>query len=177
MCSRIFSAILTACLLVIPSLGEAQSIPIPATVQPASSDVTFTVPLNLTHISADIVTVRVICKITSRAIVTGTPGTKPMPYLNGATGLEEGALGVVPTLWKEVDFPVAGGQLVTTATNVVPVPAGSLDNPVGQNALYNCSISGFSKALQGWSHFSDTPTDVRFRLSPTPAEITGPFNW
>lgn len=121
--------------------------------QATASDVTFTVPLNLKNVSSDIAKVAVFCRIRSAAITTTRDGT----------------------LSRQVEVPVTGGQLVTTVSVVVAVSG--LDNPVGNPATYECSLTGFSTSLQRWDVFSDTHTVPAFRLTPTPAGLTGSFKW
>jgi hypothetical protein len=149
MMSRIFVAVVTTCLLVISSSSGAQT---------SSADVTFRLPLNLTQLSSDIAKIAVFCRITSDAIPP-----------SGATGKAGGKLS------KQEEFPVSGGQLVTTA--VVIVPVSGLDNPIGKTANYECLISGFSTSLQQWSRFEEASTTPAFKLSPTPPQMTGSFIW
>ena len=118
----------------------------------AQSDVTFKVPLNLTQVSSDIAKVAVYCSISSIAIV------------NRAA-----------KLGAQQEIPVSGGQLVTTVTVVVPVSG--LDNPVGKTATYECLLSGFSTSLQQWQPFNSASAVPAFRLTPTPAGLSGTFNW
>lgn len=120
-------------------------------------DVTFQVPLNLTKLATDITKVRVFCEILSAALVTGN--------LVGG-----------PALATEV--PVSAGQVVSTATVVIPI--NSLDTSKATSAQYHCQLEGFSQTLQRWYPFSETATDARFRLSPTPGLIPasgGTFTW
>src|SRR5437773_11658440 len=66
-------------------------------------DVTFQVPLNLTKIALAVSKVRIVCVIDSLALPSlsiTTPGG---------------------TAFGSVEFPVSGGQIITTATVVVPV--------------------------------------------------------
>lgn len=152
MIPRIFSTIVSTCLLAASGSSTAQT---------TSADVTFRLPLNLTQLSSDIATIAVFCNIISDAIPPSRPNAK------GTT--------TTGTLSKQVEFPVAGGQLVTTA--IVVVPVSGLDNPVGKTANYDCSITGYSTALQQWSRFEEGHTTAAFRLSPTPPRITGSFVW
>jgi len=77
----------------------------------------------------------------------------------------------------QVEIVPQAGQVVTTATVVVPWPPTDLTNPAGTQASYSCSLSGFSNSLQRWDIFrEDHPTPV-FRLKPTPTELTGTFVW
>jgi hypothetical protein len=146
--SRMQSAVLAACVLALPVASGAQS-----------SDVTFRVPLNLRQLSSDISRVSVYCTIESAALTAGV-------VIKGATG---------GRVRKQEEFPVTGGQLVTTA--VVVLPIGSLDNPVGKTAFYTCQLGGFSASEKSWGSFSETSAKPAFRLSPTPADISGSFTW
>jgi hypothetical protein len=135
--------------------------------QTIPGDVTFEVPLNLTQLWAEITKVDVTCVISSDALV-GTRYKK----ING-----------------HVEFPVASGQLVTTARVVVAVaptaftdPTGAITgSPNGKPATYACSLSGFNMLPSnyggGWHQFSADNTIESFRISPTPSPITGKFVW
>lgn len=132
----------------------------PASVaQTTSGDVTFEMPLNLTDMSSDIIKIQVACSITSDAIPPNQPGPK----------------GASRTVKAQIELPVTGGQLVTTAKVVVPVSG--LDNPIGKTANYKCSITGYSASLQRWNWFSEADPTPAFRLMPTPERFTGSFVW
>lgn len=149
MMSRCLIAVVTSCLLVMPNSSGAQA---------SSGDVTFRLPLNLTQLSSDLAKIAVFCRIRSTAIPP--------------TGKSSGTAG---QLYKQEEFPVTGGQLVTTA--VVVVPVSGLDNPIGKTATYECLITGFSTSLQRWDSFAEAQTNAVFRLSPTPPPMTGSFVW
>ena len=152
MSSPISRVIMTAFLLVVPALASAQS-----------SDVTFTVPVNLKQVSADITTVAVFCEILSPALVLGRH------IGNGGNQRQ---------VQKQVELPVSGGQLATTVSVVVPVTGLDLTvSPDAGTASYTCTLSGFSQSQQSWGTFSpDSPT-LSFRLTPAPAALTGTFTW
>ena len=117
-------------------------------------DVTFKVPVNLTRLATTLTQVRVTCAVTSPAISTPTAGT--------ATG--------------SVDFPVSAGQVVTTATVLVPVT--SIDTSNGRtSASYRCTITGKIPGVLTWESFWDGSAREEFRLSPTLNPITGTFTW
>ncbi len=155
MITRIFSTIVATCLLAASGSNTAQT---------TSGDVTFRLPLDLSQLSSDIAKIAVACSISSDAIPQG-----PNPPLDPK------GVPMRPKLAKQVEIPVSAGQLVTTAIIVVPVSG--LDNPVGKTANYDCSITGYSTALQQWSRFEEGHTTAAFRLSPTPPYITGSFVW
>jgi len=136
---RMQSVVLAACVLALPVASAAQS-----------SDVTFTMPLNLRQLSPDISKVSVYCTIESAALTSGV-------VAKGATG---------GRVQKQEEFPVTGGQVVTTA--VVVLAIGSLDNPAGKTAFYTCQLGGFSSSQKSWSSFSETNAKPVFRLSPSP---------
>jgi hypothetical protein len=116
-------------------------------------DVTFQVPLNLTGLSPTITKVRVSCTIYSSAL----PG------------------GALASVHAFVDRSTTGGQVVSTATVVVPVT--SLDTSGGRtSANYMCRLTGFSQT-QGEGRFDSAATNPVFRIAPTPADISGSFNW
>lgn len=125
------------------------------TISQQVGDVTFTMPLNLTNLSPDIGKVQVTCTITSPAIPSSQGGN---PRLSGRRLIV-----------------VSGGQVVMTATVVVTVT--SLTNPIGQNATYGCTLSGWSTSLQTWGVFDPAATTPAFRLSPAPVALTGSFAW
>jgi len=135
-----------ACWLAMTGAGFAQSF-----------DVTFKVPLNLTGIATAITKVKVGCNINSPAL----------PVVAGS------AANVVSAF---VEIPVSGGQVVTTATVVVPVSR--LDTSNGKtSATYRCIMWGFSQTGQDWDTFDEMAPRPIYRLSPTPANITGTFTW
>jgi hypothetical protein len=150
---RILAATMTACLLVAPRSLAAQT----------TAEVTFKVPVNLTQVSPDIAKVGVMCMITSSAI----------PIVGRNTGTSTSG-----NVYKQVEIPMAGGQLVTTATVVLGISGPSaLTDPVGKTADYRCTLSGFSTSLQTWALFDAASAQVQYRLSPTPAPLTGTFTW
>ena len=126
----------------------------PAEAQQRVGDVTFTVPLNITQMSPDITKVAVWCKITGPAITT-----------------RSGNIGA------QVELVPQGGQVVTTATIVIPWPLTDMTDPTGTQASYSCSLSGFSNSLQRWDIFREDHPTPAFRLKPTPTELTGTFVW
>jgi hypothetical protein len=144
------------CLALLAVLGCLAS-PSARTVQ--SSDVTFTIPLNLTQLSPQIDKVFISCEVMSSAIL-----------VNRSKGT-----GRVTPPWLE--FPNTSGQVVTTATFVVPLPFGTVDTTQGASANYVCYLGGHSKMTGQSSGFSDTNADPAFRLSPTPTAIYGNFTW
>jgi hypothetical protein len=151
--SRILAATVTACLLVAPRPLGAQT----------TAEVTFKVPVNLTQVSPDIAKVGVSCTITSSAI----------PIVGRNTGTSTSG-----SVNKQVEIPIAGGQLVTTATVVFAISGTiALNDPVGKTADYRCTLSGFSTSLQTWALFDAASTQVQYRFSPTPAALTGSFVW
>jgi hypothetical protein len=151
---RPFSLILVCSL--VPPVAHAQT-----TSSTGDPVITFTMPLVLDKISSDIRQVAVYCRITSSAIPGRTSNT----------------------VSAQADFFVRNGQLydatgqqITTAT--VPVIATGLDpNASGQQASYSCSLSGYSMSLQKWDAFDAAHAVPAFRLSPTPAPLTGSFVW
>ncbi len=128
-------------------------------------DITFEVPLNLTRLQPDITKVNVICTIESDAFAARTiKGTATRPQIGG-----------------QVELPVSAGQIVTTARVIVPVTMTQFQyqDPAGKTANYHCELSGFSTKATGggWQPFTDTSTNTSFRISPTPASLTGTFVW
>ncbi len=152
---RIPATIIAICLMTASGTGAAQT---------TSGDVTFRLPLNLTQLSSDITKIMFSCSISGDAIPQG-----PNPRL------DRQGRPYPPSLDKQAEYSVSGGQLVTTA--IVVVPTGGLDNPIGKTANYNCLITGYSTSLQQWSYFEEGHATAAFRLSPTPPRITGSFVW
>ena len=117
-------------------------------------DVTFTVPLNITQMSPDITKVAVYCRIVGPAIHT-----------------RSGNIGA------QVELVPQAGQVVTTATVVVPWQMTDMTDPTGTQATYSCMLSGFSNSLQRWDIFREDHLTPAFRLKPMPTEMTGTFVW
>ena len=113
--------------------------------------VTFSVPVNLSQLSPDLTNVNVRCTIQSAALSGGSAFSIAFLTHNGS------------------------GRLVTTAT--VRVSISTLDISAGANATYTCSLTGQLKSGGGQQGFSANATVSAFRLSPTPAPITGSFSW
>jgi len=125
-----------------------------------SSDVTFTIPLNLTQLSPQIEKVFISCEIMSSAILVNR--TKNM--------------GRVTPPWLEI--PNTSGQIVTTATFVIPLPFGTLSETApGTSASYVCYLGGYSRTTGQPTSFSETAADPAFRLSPSPTSLYGNFTW
>lgn len=148
MASRLSLAILVACLV------AAQDV---AVAQVAGGDVTLKVPLNLTKLSTDLVKVRVSCALQSTALRT-----------IDAQGQE------TQRAFVTSEVPVSNGQVITTLTLVFS--KFTLVNPAGVTATYGCSLGGTDNRGQG-SVFEASNPFLPFRVSPTPANLTGTFTW
>lgn len=138
-------------------------VPAPAAAAlPASADVTFVVPLNLTNLAGDITKVRVRCSIFSSNFVGG-----PSKDGWGADSNE---------------IAVAAGQVVGSANVTIAVPAAALDLSLPtRSANYSCKLTGYS-AAQGWQDFATGATGTvqgsnSFVLNPAPAPLIGSFQW
>jgi hypothetical protein len=144
-------ATLITCLTIVPQGLRAQS-----GVSTGKGDpvISFDVPVKLSNVMSDISKVAVWCRITSSAII----GPRGGAYLQA-----------------QVEVPVTAGQVDTTVR--VDVVATNLDTPAGKSATYVCALSGYSTARQTWDVFSDTHALPAFRLSPTPAPLSGSFVW
>ena len=118
-------------------------------VDPSTVQVRFEVPVNLSQVSPQIRDVYVQCSVT----LTLSGHQAPM---------------------GSVSIPVVNGAIATTAYVVVRLPRHS---QAGETAAYNCQLTGFSKALNGIFSFSENHSQPEFRLSPTPAPLTGTFPW
>jgi hypothetical protein len=121
----------------------------------ADSEVVLQVPLNLTKLATDISKVKVTCIVTPDS--------------------PERAIGRA-----EQTFAVLNGQVVTTASVIVPIvdtAAWHQADKVGTPVAYGCLLTGFSEALQRWDEFAENAATEAFRLSPTPAPIQGMFTW
>lgn len=134
--------------------------PLAASSQATDPTITFTMPLKLTNISPDISKVGIWCRIRSTALLTRDNRVS-----------------------TQVEFPVRSGQVVSfeyqpVSTATVEVKATNLDaNALGKDASYECTLTGFSNSLQRWDMFNESHTVPAFRLSPTPAPLTGVFVW
>jgi hypothetical protein len=131
----------------------------PGSAAAQSSDVTLTVPLNLTQVSSQIDKILVSCEISSSAI---------MLQRSKNTG----------RVVKWVEIPNVDGRVVTTVTVVLSLPFGSLaDDARGQNANYVCYLAGYPRGESNPRSFSETDPNPALRLSPTPSAIFGSFTW
>jgi hypothetical protein len=115
------------------------------------TQVTFSVPLNLSQLSSDIATVGVFCTVASAAI-------QP----NGSS-------------YALSRHTPAGGRVQTTA--VVRVDITRLDDPAGKSATYRCVLRGLRTGQSVWVDFGVGASDSAFRISPNPTPITGSFDW
>ena len=135
-----------------------------AMVSAQSSDVTIRVPLNLTQLGPDISRVRVLCTIRSSVVMVAQITDRYGNVVAGPMGDRE--------------VPVSGGQAVATLDIAVPIPPTSFTGPsVGENATYECTLTGFSSSGNRWDAFNATHANPAFRLSPTPGRITANFTW
>jgi len=114
-----------------------------------ATSVKFKVPVRLSDLSPKIERVQVRCSVSS----TAPGGTASVPQ----------------------ELAVTGGQVAATATVVLSFAA--LEDPAGKTATYNCALTGFDKTKGAWRSFREDHPEAAFRLSPTPAPITGSFAW
>lgn len=114
------------------------------------TQVTFSVPLNLSQISSEIGTVGVFCTVSSAA-------AQP----NSTYGVSR--------------HTPAGGRVQATA--VVRVDILKLDDPAGKTATYRCVLRGLRTGQNTWADFAAGASDSAFRMSPNPTPITGSFDW
>jgi hypothetical protein len=113
-----------------------------------SADVTFEVPLNVTNLSSEITKVRLKCEL---------------PMSDVLSAARSG----------EVELPVSGGQVVTTAQVLVTVPASALYSPASiRTQRYTCMLAGYSPAL-GWGSF-EIQSVVRSSTGLSPFNVTAP---
>lgn len=141
---RTRTAIAAICLLAASGAVWSQS--------PSNNDVTFRIPVNLTRLSPDLVSVVVSCVITSSRI----PNTK--------------------AAYGGVTLPVANGQVQTTAMVVVAVPPLNYDSYGGGSAGYECELFAVDK-VSHVVHFQANGQEPASRVSPTPGKLTGSFMW
>lgn len=155
--TRFAVAVVTAWVLGTPEVSHAQfGGPL---LSGAGTSVTFTLPVNLTQLSSDLERVRLRC------MVGGEGMAWPSSYMSSEASVPRD------------EVPVLGGQLVTTMKIMVPIPVEFFKDPIGKTAEYQCGIDGFSKSLQRWDFFSETPTAPAFLLKPAPPVIQGTFTW
>lgn len=130
-------------------VAEGKSIP---------GDVTFQVPLNLTRLSSYVSKVAVTCKFGLN-----------IDTIEGNRSL----------LTNRVEFPVSAGQVVTTASVVVAVPAYT-EFKTGQSLNYECALTALSSEPEtggDWQPFDPKVKGDSLHVSPTPLPITGTFVW
>ena len=152
-------AVLTACLLVSPAAGGAQT---------NSGDVTFSVPVNLTQLQPDVEKVQVECFVFSDAITVNRQLQKTGSGMTYGPGQVSG----------DQEIPVSAGRVVATAT-VVVVVAANLQDPVGKQAQYTCLLRGFSRSQQTWKPFQTNifEPNTAFHLTPPTDALRGTFTW
>ena len=124
-----------------------------AIAQTPPEEVTFTLPLSLTQLPSYVTKVAVACELS------------PIP---------RGML----SLGNQVEFPVAYGKVVTTASVVVSIPADKAYK-TGQSVNYTCSLTAFvsSPKYSGWEPFGKTTMAGPLDVSPLPSPLTGNFVW
>lgn len=121
--------------------------------QAASNDVTFRVPLRLTNLSPNIRGIIVTCQINSLALTGGT-ARSAMAW----------------TVYsRQFDAPSAGVKVAISSP---------IDISKSNIATYSCVLTGQNHASpEVRSEFAENHAVADFRLSPTPAPITGSFEW
>jgi hypothetical protein len=124
--------------------------PVVVWAQAPSNDVTFRVPVRLSQVSPDIAYVNVECSVASDAIPIGPRGASNT-------------------------LSVVDGRADAVVTVRVSIPP--LDIAAGRTATYQCRLAGRSTAINVTRAFSENDPRPEFRLSPTPAPITGSFDW
>lgn len=123
----------------------------------AQTMITLEVPVNVTKLAPEVQKIRVMCNLNSEAIVPATAGGVP-----SVTALDE--------------VPVVGGQVVSTLRVVFTFPAGSLKEPIGKSARYECSLGGVTP--NGTGGFSDQiASTLPLYMKPPPPVIAGNFVW
>jgi hypothetical protein len=147
--ARLSFAILVACLVAAPDVAVAQ---VPG------GDVTLKVPVNFTKLSADLAKIRLSCSLDSPALMYDEQGRTSTRIF-----ADSGRL------------PVSNGQFVTTLT-VVFTKFTLKSNPAGVTATYRCDLdsedrTGFEAPFNASSQYP------AFKLTPTPAALTGTFTW
>lgn len=123
----------------------------------AQTMITLEVPVNVTKLSPDVQKIRVMCNLSSDAIVPRSVGEAP-----SVTSIDE--------------VPVVGGQAVSTLRVVFTFPVGALKEPIGKNARYDCSLMGVTST--GTGGFSDTiASTLPLYMKPPPPTLSGNFVW
>jgi hypothetical protein len=125
------------------------------------AEVTLKVPVNLTKLGPDVTRIKVQCSIQSNAITAG----ENLEYLGTSTN----------TVLQVQEFPVSGGQVVTTASFVFAFT--KLDNPVGKTAAAGCNLVGWSESQLRYLQFGPGETNPSFRVTSTVAGINSYFDW
>ncbi len=132
----------------------------PSSAQQGPIEVAFELALNLTRLPSKITKIRVVCELTSSAIIASVnvPGSRSL-HRNAA-----------------MDFPVLQGEVVQAARVVVSLAPQELDDPSGKQASYECKLLGFDQSRQVWSPFN-IGNEPAFVLTSTAVPITGTFVW
>lgn len=130
--------------------------------QTIPGDVTFEVPINLTHLSPYLSKVAVTCMVG--------------PTIDPNMGMTSSGKDV---LSNRVELPVSAGHIVTTARVVIAVPATPPYKP-GQVLNYECALTALSsdpKAGSGWQPLDQKAAAASLQVSPTPLPIKNTFIW
>jgi hypothetical protein len=151
-----FAAAVWVCGL--PGSGAAQSF---------DRAVTFTMPVQLTLLSPDVDRVGLVCVIIPSQV---------LQYPDDLTRILTSTRAVSESWPFRDELPVVAGQAAGTLDVVHRLATEWFRDPIGKNADYTCSLVGYSKSLQRWDAFSETPTEPVFLLNPTP-RIRGVFTW
>jgi hypothetical protein len=121
--------------------------------QELTNNVTFQVPVRLTNLSQKIRAIEVWCTITSLALEGGTTSVYSPPAY----------------------FP--SGQIDRTIQVAVLIP-GAINISRSNVANYSCDLRGvIQDALLTRQQFAENHELPEYRVSPTPATITGSFEW
>jgi hypothetical protein len=125
------------------------------------AEVTLKVPVNLTKLGPDVTRIRLQCSIQSDAITAG----ENLEYFGTSTN----------TVIQIQEFPVSGGQVVTTASFMFGFA--KLNNPVGKSAAAGCNLVGWSESQMKYLQFGPGETNPSFRVTSTVTGINSYFDW
>jgi len=146
--------------------------------QTISGDIIFEVPLNLTRLSPLLSKMAVTCMVAPSIDFTLPIDPRLQTFQIDPSDLSPFGSGK-GVLFKRMEFPVSGGQVVGTLEVVIAVPT----TPVyqsGQKLAYQCALTALSsepKAGSGWQPFSQKAPVASLQVSPVPVPINGTFTW
>jgi hypothetical protein len=119
------------------------------------TELTLTLPVQMTRIGPDVTKVMVRCRISSLALP---------PVLSHRQ------------VDQQQELPITGGAVNTTVTMVFSLAG--LEDPVGKSATIACMLTGWSASTQQWLLFTADAVNPSFRTTePTTLYQGHSFTW